>query len=185
MRVIRESEPGSLCGVMRRSILRDEVEPPPEPITEGPLMNTTSDAPISAHFSLDRPVHATGLVVGVIAAATVAWGSHGPGDLAVLITTVVAATALVFGVVVPRALRTSGAGGTALWLSLPALVILFPLFWSGLPLVLGAGGVLVGLVRRHDPTGGTRAVVGLVLGTLAVVGYAGIYLIDGLLLGNI
>lgn len=148
-------------------------------------MNTTSDAPTSAHFSFDRPVHATGLVVGVIAAATVAWGSHGPGDLAVLITTVVAATALVFGVVVPRALRTSGAGGTALWLSLPALVILFPLFWSGLPLVLGAGGVLVGLVRRHDPTGGTRAVVGLVLGTLAVVGYAGIYLIDGLLLGNI
>jgi len=150
-------------------------------------MNTTSDAPslTSAHFSWDRPARPTGLVVGSTAAATVAWGSHGAGDLAVLITTVVAATALLFGVLVPRALRTSGTGGTALWLSLPAIMILFPLFWSGLPLVLGAGGIVVGLARRHDPTGGTKAVVGLVLGTLAVVGYAGIYLIDGLLLGNI
>ena len=150
-------------------------------------MYTTSDAPTLTieRSSWSHPPRDAGLVVGAIAAATVTWGAHGAGDLAILVTAVAVATALVFGVVVPRALRTTGSGGRALWLALPAIVILFPLFWSGLPLVLGSGAVMVGLVRRHDPTGGTKAVVGLVLGSLAVVGYAGIYLIDGLLLGNI
>lgn len=150
-------------------------------------MNVTSDSSImtAPPCASSRAELLAGLVVGALAVACTAWGAHGATDLAVLTTVAIGATAVIFGVVVPRALRASGAGGTALWLSLPAIVSLLPLFWSGLPLILGAGGVMVGLARRHDDNARTKAVAGLVLGSLAVIGYVGIYLVDGLLLGNI
>jgi len=64
---------------------------------------------------------------------------------------VVLATAVVFGYLLHRALRRESAAGTALTLSSIALLLLLPAFWSGLPLVLGAGGALLGYAGKNAP----------------------------------
>lgn len=73
------------------------------------------------------------------------------------------ACAIVFGVVVPRAVARGGSPGTALTLSLLGLV-LAAAYWSGIPPVLALGGVV--LARRSASGGVTSAA--LVVGVLAL-----------------
>jgi hypothetical protein len=76
-------------------------------------------------------------------------------------------TAIVFGLVIPRALARGGSGGIALTLSLLGL-LLAAAYWSGLPPVLAIGGVV--LARRtaeRAPSGLTRAAFGIGVVALA------------------
>ena len=133
-----------------------------------------------------RPVTSRGTVAGIgvasalVAAAGTAFGAHDWGEIAVVWGAIAVATVVVFGFVVPRALRKESAGGTALGLAIPALVLLLPAFWSGLPLVLGVAGMVVGSVGRKAPSGGGKCIAAAVLGTLAAVGYLAIYISDGM-----
>jgi hypothetical protein len=132
-----------------------------------------------------RPVTSRGAVAGIgiasalVAAAGTAFGAHDWGEIAVVWGVIAIATALVFGIVVPRALRKESAGGTALALSIPALLLLLPAFWAGLPLVLGVAGLVVGNAGRRAQSGAGKCIAAVVLGALAAVGYVAIYVSDG------
>ena len=110
-----------------------------------------------------------------VAAALAAWGTFGEDEdhwanyLIVLAIIAVGALA-VFAVVVPRAERAGAVG-----LVLSALgVLTVAVFWSGLPVVLGAGGVLLGW-RARDQMPGRAAIA---LGALAIVADIVVYVLD-------
>lgn len=83
--------------------------------------------------------------------------------------------AIIFGLLVPWALRSTHAQRssiTALVCSLLGLLMLLPAFWSGLPVILGAAGIALGQVgHARAQTSGTRttALAALVIGALAGV----------------
>lgn len=82
----------------------------------------------------------------------------GPAEFAVTAVVVLLVAALVFG----RVLRTTTSPGkVALWL-LVAAVVTVPVFWSGLPVVLGAGALVAGL-RAGGAGGAIAATLGAVL----------------------
>lgn len=121
---------------------------------------------------------AVGIAAGLLAITLSALGAHDWTELVVEIGLIAAGVAVVFGVVVPRALRKDSAGGTALGLSVPALLLVLPAFWSGLPLVLGVGGLVVGNAGRTARSGSGKCIVAVVVGGLAVLAYAAIYVGD-------
>jgi hypothetical protein len=140
------------------------------------MTTITASRPVASRGT----VAATGIATALVAFAGTAFGAHDWGEILVVCGVVAVATALVFGLVVPRALRTESAGGTALGLAIPALVLLLPAFWSGLPLVLGVAGLLVGSAGRRASSGAGKCIAAVVLGTLAAVGYVAIYISDGM-----
>jgi hypothetical protein len=83
------------------------------------------------------------------------------------------ATAIVFGLVIPRALSRGGSPGIALTLSLLGLLFAAA-YWSGLPPVLAIGGVV--LARRTPQTGVTRAAT--VIGVVALVADLAVLIAD-------
>jgi hypothetical protein len=110
------------------------------------------------------------------AAALAAWGTFGEhGDqpwgeyLAVLGIIAVGALA-VFAWVVPRMEHTAGTGLVLSSLGVLAIAV----FWSGLPVVLGAGGALLGWASRERVLG--KAAVAL--GVLAIVADVVVYVLD-------
>lgn len=70
-------------------------------------------------------------------------------------------------------------------LSLTAALLTLPAFWTGLPLVLGAAGVVLGHVGRHRSSGSGKSIAAVVIGALVVIGYLSIYIVDGLVFGNL
>ncbi len=88
-------------------------------------------------------------------------------EFLVLTGMIIASTAIVFGVVIPRSLARGGSGASALTLSLLGL-LLAPAYWSGLPPVLAIGGIVLALrARENAPRRQTRA--GVAIGVLALV----------------
>jgi hypothetical protein len=140
-------------------------------------MTTTTTHPGSAST-------ARGLVPAVAATSTLvalgftALGAHDWSELLVVGAVIVVTAAVVFGLVVPRALRKESAGGTALALAVPAALLVVPAFWSGLPMVLGAAALLVGDHGRRARTGAGTSIAALVLGALAMLAYVAIYVGD-------
>ena len=51
-------------------------------------------------------------------------------------------------------------------------------FWSGIPLVLGAGATLLGQAGRRADHGSGKAIAAFVLGLLTLIAYAGVYVGD-------
>ncbi len=137
---------------------------------------------------LRRLVAPTAVACAVIASGFTAVGvfyqgpkhdhDHSVWEFYSVTAVILLATAVVFGYLLPRALRKETAAGTALALSVIALLLLLPAFWSGLPLVLGAGGVLLGYAGRHAPSGAVRTTAAVVCGLLATLGYVAIYALD-------
>lgn len=121
-------------------------------------------------------------VVGIAASFLTA---HDWGEIAIVAVTVAIASAVVFGVVVPRALASDGPGKAGLWCAVPALLLTLPAFWSGLPLVLGTAGVLLGSAGRNAPRHSGKAICALVVGAIAVLGYLAIYIGDGVIAGHV
>jgi hypothetical protein len=123
----------------------------------------------------------TAAVAILISAALAAWGSFsGNGDFGdywpVLIITAVLA-AIVFGVVVPRALRgTWPMARTGLILSVLGLLTVAA-FWSGAPPIFALPGILLGYVARQRGESGL-ATAAVIVGVLAVVADIAIYIGD-------
>ncbi|QZY29667.1 hypothetical protein [Nocardioides coralli] len=128
----------------------------------------------------------TGTVAG-IGAATCAVAltlttlfAHDWAEVATVAPVIVVAGAIVYGLVVPRALRRDSQGGAALVLAVLAALVVVPAFWSGLPLVLGVAAMVLGNAGRRSREGAGTAIAGLVLSTLAVLFYGWIYVSEGL-----
>lgn len=115
--------------------------------------------------------------VVVTTALTIAFADSNSERISMVALALVVA-ALVFGVVVPRGLRHESAAGRALTMGIVGLLLVVPAFWSGLPMILGAGAALLGAAGRNASVGRGKAIVSLVLGALAVVGYLAIYIGD-------
>lgn len=120
----------------------------------------------------------------LIGAVLLTYGAHDWTEIIVSTSILVAVTAVVFGLVLPKALRKESAGGTGLALSVPAALLTLPAFWSGLPLVLGVAGMIVGNAGRNARTGSGKCIAALVLGALAVLGYVAIYVSDLVINGS-
>lgn len=123
---------------------------------------------------------AIGIGSTVIASGFTVYGAHTWSEIGIVVGAIAVTAGLVFGLVVPRALRRESAGGTSLALSVPAVLLLVPAFWSGVPLVLGVAGLLVGNAGRQARAGAGTCIAGAVLGALAVVGYVAIYILDAM-----
>lgn len=137
---------------------------------------TTTQAPPTTTPTV--PAAPIGIAVAVVASAFTTLCAHDWGEIGFMVPVILIAAGLVFGIVVPRALRKESAGGTALGLSIPAVLLTLPGFWTGLPLVLGVAGLVVGNAGRNARSGGGKCIAALVLGALAVVGYLAIYVMS-------
>ena len=103
---------------------------------------------------------------------------HSAWEFIVVAGIVIVTAAFVFGFLLPRTLRNEGTGKAALTLSVLAVLVLLPAFWSGIPLVLGVAGAMLGYVGRHANHGSGRSTAAVALGLLAAVGYIAIYVLD-------
>jgi hypothetical protein len=90
----------------------------------------------------------------------------------------VVASALFYGLVVRKGLRHEAAPARALAMSVFGLLLVFPAFWSGLPLVLGGGGALLGYAGKRASSRSGLCIAALVVGALAVIAYLAIYIGD-------
>ena len=125
-----------------------------------------------------------GAAATILGAAGTVYGAHNWTEIFVTVPALAVVAGFVYGYVLPRALRKESAGGTALGLSIPAVLLTLPAFWSGLPMVLGVAAVIVGNAGRNARSGGGTCIAGLVLGALAVLGYLGLYIGDGIVSGR-
>lgn len=90
----------------------------------------------------------------------------------------IVASAVIFGLVVPRALRQESAGGRGLAIGVIAVLLVIPAFWSGLPMLLGACAALIGYAGKRAGTGSGKSMASLVVGLFAVIGYVAFYVLD-------
>lgn len=139
------------------------------------MTTTTTTGPATTSREL---VAAVGVGSTLLALGFTALGAHDWTEIGIVGGAVVLTAVLVYGWVVPRALRKESAGGTALALTIPAVLLVVPAFWSGLPMVLGAAGLLVGGAGRNARKGAGLCIAGVVLGALAVAAYLVIYVGD-------
>jgi hypothetical protein len=134
---------------------------------------------VSGHDDVtERSVRTTSLVIGAITAAGAAalayyaaYGEPHPkanqeSGVPSLIVIGVLAAAVVFGFLVPRSLRNREGKSTGRIYGIAALVLTPLVFWSGVPIVLGAAGVFVG--RAADTTNDKARTVAVVTGALAI-----------------
>jgi hypothetical protein len=93
------------------------------------------------------------------------------------------AAAVVFGWLVPRSIAkvkaTGASGATGIVLSGTALVLVLA-FWSGLPPILAAAGIVLGLAGRDARRGSGMASAAVVIGILALIGDVAVYGLDWL-----
>lgn len=91
----------------------------------------------------------------------------GFGVLLVYIGIALVTAAVVFALVLPRALRREGSAGVAV--TLASLGALFaPAFWTGVPPALAAGGALLGWAGIQATKGRRLSKVAFVIGVLGV-----------------
>lgn len=138
----------------------------------------TAARPAAGARSWQMPALA-GAAAAVVAAGIAIYGAYGDphaqasqeSAVPFLAVVDVVIAAVVFGLLVPRALRS----GSARWGLITSIVSVVALaaFWSGAPIVLGAAGALIGARGRQrarengTPAGGHTAA--LVLGAVVVV----------------
>jgi peptidoglycan/LPS O-acetylase OafA/YrhL len=134
---------------------------------------TTSD-----HETARRAVIPTAVVSFAVAAFLSVTGAHNTTEWLVEIAIQAVAAGLLFGLVVRRGLRHESAGGRGIAMAVLALLIVFPAFWTGLPLQLGAAAAILGFAGKRASQGSGKATASLVLGALAVVAYLAIYVLD-------
>src|SRR5262245_52736898 len=106
--------------------------------------------------------------LGTFAANT---DTHATREYLVVLAIIVVAGLAVFGWAVPRALSGPAVGWTAIVLSALGLLSV-AVFWSGLPPVLAAGGLILGWAQRST----VRGRVALALGVLALAADAVVYI---------
>lgn len=138
----------------------------------------TAARPAAGARSWQMPALA-GAAAAVVAAGVAIYGAYGDphsqasqeSAVPFLVIVDVVVTALLFGLLVPRALRS----GSVRWGLITSIVSVVALaaFWSGVPIAVGAAGALIGAQgRQRARDNGTRAgghTAALVLGAVAVV----------------
>lgn len=139
-------------------------------------MTTTTVSPTTSTGAVGAIGAATALASG----ALISLFAHDWGEILVVLSAMAITTAVVFGYVVPRALRKPSAGGTALGLAIPAALLVVPAFWSGLPAVLGVAALVVGSAGRRADRGAGKCIVAVVLAALTVAFFASIYVMEGI-----
>jgi hypothetical protein len=144
------------------------------------MTTTTSldSTPTTDHERARRLVVPVGLVSFLVATALSFEGRDGMGEWYVEVGLQIVVGLLVFGVVVPRGLRHESAGGRAIVMGALGLLLVVPAFWSGLPMLLGAGAALLGYAGRRAGTGSGKSIAAFVIGMLSVIAYLAIYVAD-------
>lgn len=139
-------------------------------------------APAAHHDQRDRrTVAALAAAVYVVTSALTIYGADDRWEIAIVMTLIAGTILGVYGYLLPRELTRTRPSAAALVLSIAAVVLLLPAFWSGESLLLGAAGALLGYRNKNAATGAGRSIVGLVLGLLASIGYIAIYVLDAVL----
>ena len=123
----------------------------------------------------------TAAVAIALAAALGAWGSFGDngdfGDYWPVLLIIAVLAAIVFGFVVPRAVRGAWPmARTGLILSVLGLLTVAA-FWSGAPPIFAFPGILLGYFARQRGESGV-ATAAIIVGVLAVVADIAIYIAD-------
>ena len=147
--------------------------------------STTSTTASSERSRLRSLVLPTGIATAVVSSVFTYLGAHDPGEYISMIALGLVAAAVVYGWVVPRALERDAAPRTAMTMSVIAALVTLPAFWTGLPLVLGAAGALVGYAGRRAAKGSGLSIAAMLIGVLSVLGYLTIYIVDGIVMGNL
>jgi len=138
---------------------------------------------ITADATIDRDTtttdhRLTSAAAGLLAYAVSSYftwtNAHDNGEIVISLSIAAVVAAVLFGWLVPTR-AAQGAPATALTLGVLAALLVLPAFWSGLPLLLGVAGVLVGRASS-----GKRAVAGVALGALATAVYLYLYVVVGL-----
>jgi hypothetical protein len=106
-------------------------------------------------------------------------GDHGVGDLLIVLAIVAIGAVAVFGFVVPRGLGREAAGASALVLSILGLLTV-AVFWTGLPPIPAAGGILLGWAGRNAVRGRMMCRAAIAIGSLALAADVAIVLGDWL-----
>ena len=102
--------------------------------------------------------------------------------LPIVVVVVLVIAAIVFFLVVPRGVRSNRPAVPGLGCSIIGLLLVFPAFWSGLPIVLGAAGFVLGQAGRGSrrATGGWYALGAIVVGIAAIAVNLLVLLLDRL-----
>ena len=122
---------------------------------------------LSRQHVLGAGLFSAALTAAALAAANFAGdgGNGGAGPYAVTLAVSLAIAAALFGWAIPRTERPARAGLVAAVFA----VLSIPVFWSGLPFVLGPGAVVYGLLGRARGENVGAATAAVVLGALATV----------------
>lgn len=148
-------------------------------------MTTSPSSTISAERDRIRSlVVPTGIVTVLVSSVFTYLGAHTWQESASMIALASVVAVGVYGFLAPRALDRPAAPGLAVAMSAIAAVITLPGFWTGLPLVLGAAGALLGFAGRGSAKGSGLSIAAMLLGLLTVIAYLTIYIVDGLVFGN-
>jgi hypothetical protein len=121
---------------------------------------------------LPRIAALAAFLAAVPAALMTLAASGGLREYAPVLVLVLLVTVGVFGWGLPAALDLDESGPSAVALGLSGLGFLtLLLFWTGLPAVLAAGGIVLGRTQLDVPEGRVRAVAAMGLGLTALVLY--------------
>jgi len=153
-------------------------------------MTSTQMSPThSTHMPVRPAAIATVLgTLAFVAVGTFADGTEGanaePMEFVVIGAFVVALAALMFLLVVPRALRSGRTANLGLGLAIGSLPFVL-VFWSGIAPVLAVSGMLLGSAARRTGDGPGKGAAAVGLGALALLGYVAIYVSDWMATNNV
>ena len=153
------------------------------------MTSTQISSPHNIHLPVLPAAIATVLgTLAFIAFGTFSDGTDGanaePMEFVVMGAVVVALAALMFLLVVPRALRSGRTANLGLGLAIASLPFVL-VFWSGISPVLAVSGMLLGSAARRTGDGPGKGSAAVGLGALALLGYVAIYVSDWMATNNI
>jgi hypothetical protein len=139
-------------------------------------MTTTVDHTAGTHDRTDNRLvaAAAGLLAYAVSSYFTWTNAHDNREIVISLSIAAVVSVVLFGWLVPTRM-TSGGPATGLTLGILAALLVLPAFWSGLPLLLGVAGILVGRASE-----GKRAVAAVVLGGLATCAYLYLYVVLGM-----
>ena len=135
----------------------------------------TAELTPSSQETARRLTWPTAAAVLLVGSALTVYGAHDLREIIVVVALLAAVVAAVYGWLLPSRLRSGRVATPALVLSVLAVVLIPPAFWSALPLALGAAGALLGQAGRTGRVHTGRATAAVVLGVLAVIAYLATY----------
>ena len=129
-----------------------------------------------------RTTAVVGLATWAVATVFIVINAHDTGEM-VISPAIAAVFALgLFSWLLPTRMVT-GAPGAALTLSVLALPLTVVAFWSGVPVLLAVAGAMLGAASVE--VGRKRAYAAMGLGALGVTGYLVLYVVVGLVMGDL